>query len=405
MQALHRLVAASLVVAASLAIGACGQRSNPGPATPELRLQAELEALHAKYRFPGATAAFVTADGGVVTAAVGVSDRDTGTAMTPESRMLAASIGKSFVGAAAIALVQEGKLDLDAPISTWLGKEPWFRRLPNHRSITLFHLLTHSAGLPDHVYTEGFAEAFGRQWNAPGNPLKPADLVGFILDKPALFEAGQGFAYTDTGYLLAGMVIEAVSTSSLYEEIIDRFLVPLRLGWTSPSNFKVLPGLVPGYLPENNQLGLPPATTVAPGIMAWNPAIEWAGGGFASTSRDLAVWAKALYEGKAITGGDYLDDLFRSVPVSADAPGVRYGAGVAIRETGPVGKSLGHGGGIPGYSSSMRYYPEHRVAVAFQVNVDGGMAGGDPLVEDAENFLEEMERRLAVVAIGEPARE
>jgi len=119
--------------------------------------------------------------------------------------------------------------------------------------------------------------------------------------------------------------------------------------------------------------------------------------GWASTT--ACVWAKALYEGKAIAGGEYLDELFRSMPVSADAPGVSYGAGVAIREAGPLGKSLGHGGGIPGYSSSMRYYPDHRVSVAFQVNVDGGMAGGDSLVE--EDFLEEMEQRLASVATGQ----
>jgi D-alanyl-D-alanine carboxypeptidase len=400
MQAPYRMFTALLIVTAGLALGSCAQRTGTDSVDLQHRLQAELEELHAEYRFPGATAALVTPEGKVVAAAVGVSDRDTRASMTPESRMLAASIGKSFVGATAVALVQEGKLDLDAPISTWLGDEPWFSRLPNHDSITLFQLLTHSSGLPDHVYTEAFAQEFGKKWNAPGNPFQPADLIGFVLDKPALFEAGKGFAYSDTGYLLVGMIIEAVSGSSLYEEIIDRFLVPLRLGSTSPSNFKVLPGLVAGYLPEDNQLALPPVTTVAPGIMAWNPAIEWAGGGFASTSKDLAVWAKALYEGKAIAGGKYLDDLFRSVPVSADAPGVRYGAGVAIREAGPFGKSLGHGGGIPGYSSSMRYYPDHRVSVAFQVNVDGGMSGGSSLVEDSENFLEEMEQRLASVATG-----
>lgn len=399
---IRRNLTALLATIAAFALGSCAQQPGPGDAGPQQAFQAELEALHAKFRFPGATAAYVSRDGTLVTAAVGVADRDAKTAMTADARMLAASIGKTFVAATAVALAREGKLDLDAPVSTWLGKKPWFPRLPNHDSITTFQLLTHSSGLPDHVFTEEFARAFGERWKAAGNPFEAADLVAFILDRPALFEAGQGFAYSDTGYLLVGMVIEEVSSASLYEEVIDRFLVPLRLSRTSPSNYRVVPGLVPGYLPENNQLGLPPVTTVVPGIMAWNPAIEWAGGGFASNSGDLAVWAKALYEGKAIAGGDYLDDLFRSVSVGDEAPGVRYGAGVAIRENGPFGKSLGHGGGIPGYASSMRYYPEHAVSVAFQVNVDGGMAGGDPLVEHPEEFTEEMERRLAAVATGVP---
>lgn len=401
MESLSRILTALFFMTASLALGSCAERAATDDADLHHAFQEELEALHAKYEFPGATAAFVSPDGAVVVAAVGVSDLETKAPMPADARMLAASIGKTFVGATAIALVQEGKLDLDEPISTWLGGKPWFSRLPNHDSITLVQLLTHSSGLPDHVYTEEFAQEFGKKWNAPGNPFEPEDLVGFILGKPALFEAGKGFAYSDTGYLLVGMIIEEVSGSSLYEEIIDRFLVPLGLGLTSPSNYKVLPGLVAGYLPENNQLGLPPVTTTAPGIMAWNPAIEWAGGGFASNSRDLAIWAKALYEGKAIAGGGYLDDLLRAAPVGKDAPGVSYGAGVGIRDGGPFGRSLGHGGGIPGYSSSMRYYPEHGVSVAFQVNVDGGMAGGDPLVKDSENFLEEMERRLASVAIGQ----
>jgi D-alanyl-D-alanine carboxypeptidase len=400
MQSLCRMLTTLFFLTAGLALGSCAKRAGTGDADLQHRFQEELEALHAKYKFPGATAAFVSPDGAVVVAAVGDSDLETNSPMTPDARMLAASIGKSFVGATAIALVQEGKLDLDKPISTWLGNKPWFSRLPNHDSITLFQLLTHSSGLPDHVYTEEFAQEFGEKWNAAGNPFKPGDLVGFILGKPALFEAGKSFAYSDTGYILVGMIIEEVSESSLYEEIIDRFLVPLRLARTSPSNYKILPGLVAGHMPKDNQFGLPPVTTVAPGIMAWNPAIEWAGGGFASSSRDLAVWAKALYEGKAIPGGDYLDDLLRSAPVGEEAPGVSYGAGVGIREDGPFGKSLGHGGGIPGYSSSMRYYPDYRVSVAFQVNVDGGMAGGDSLVE-SENFMEEMERRLASVATGQ----
>ena len=398
MQQLRRILTALFLMTAALGLASCSQPAGTDNVDLQHRFQKELDALHAKYKFPGATAAFVSPDGAVVVGAVGVSDLETNSPMPNDARMLAASIGKSFVGATAIALVQEGRLDLDKPISTWLGDKPWFSHLPNHDTITLAQLLTHSSGLPDHVYSEDFEQGLRKKWSAVGNPFEPGDLVGFILDKPALFEPGKGWAYSDTGYILVGMIVEAVSDYSLYEEIIDRFLVPLRLGRTSPSNCKVLPGLVAGYMPKENHFGLPPATTVAPGIMAWDPAIEWAGGGFASNSRDLAIWAKALYEGKAIAGGNYLDNLLRSAPV---APGVSYGAGVGIREHGPFGKSLGHGGGIPGYSSSMRYYPAYRVSVAFQVNVDNGMAGGEPLVKDFKDFYEEMEQRLAAVATGQ----
>jgi D-alanyl-D-alanine carboxypeptidase len=91
--------------------------------------------------------------------------------------------------------------------------------------------------------------------------------------------------------------------------------------------------------------------------------------------------------------GPYLEEVLRSVPVSEEDPATRYGAGVTIHEKGPHGQDLGHGGWIPGYCSSLRYYPSHRVAVAFMVNTDVGVA------EHAAPYLEEMERRLAIAAL------
>src|SRR5690606_348732 len=111
------------------------------------------------------------------------------------------------------------------------------------------------------------------------------------------------------------------------------FLVPLKLDGTTPSNRRELEGLAAGYTSPDNPLGLPPKSTTAPGVMAWNPAVEWTGGGFISTSRDLARGAKALYEGEAMPG-DYLGELRRSVPV---VPGkMSYGAGVGIYEDTPL---------------------------------------------------------------------
>ncbi len=127
-------------------------------------IQAVLDKAQHQYGFPGATAAYVLPDGTVGVVATGMADRETATPMTVRSRMLAASIGKTFVGATAIALAQEGLLDLDAPISQYVGDRPWFSRLPNHSDITLHHLLTHSSGLPDHVHLASFATAVSHRW-------------------------------------------------------------------------------------------------------------------------------------------------------------------------------------------------------------------------------------------------
>jgi D-alanyl-D-alanine carboxypeptidase len=363
------LVRVPLILAASL-IASC---SDPGPASaPEplpvsQRFQAELEALHAELKFSGATAAYVLPDGTTGVAATGLADVESGQAMTPESRMLAASIGKTFVGAEVLALAQERKLGLDDAVSGWLGDRPWYSRLPNGGQITVRHLLTHTAGLHDHVYEEAFAKALSERWQAPGDPLPPEALVEFILDKEPLNEPGEGFHYSDTGYILLGLIIEEAADRSFYQEVEQRFLEPLNLDQITPSNQRELEGLAAGYTTADNPLGVPPKSTIATGVMAWNPAVEWTGGGFVSSSRDLARWAKALYEGKAMEG-DYLGELFRSVPVVAGE--MSYGAGVGIYENTPLGPMYGHGGGIPGYTSSMRYYPDHRFAVAFQVNTD-----------------------------------
>jgi len=356
------------------------------------QFQAELSSLHERYQFPGATAAYMLPDGTVVVVAVGLADTEHQTPMNTDSRMLAASIGKIFVGATVVALVNEKRLDLDTPVSQWLGKRPWFSKLPNHKMITLRHLLMHTSGLANHVEKNEFAHAFRASLSEPEVPLSPETCIEFILDEPALFPPGEGWYYSDTGYLLVGLIIEEVTGQSYYDELKRRFLQPLRLKLTSPSDRRDLPGLAAGYLAANNHLGLPPKTTDHTGAMVWNPGLEWTGGGLSSNPGDLVVWAKALFEGKAIEG-DYVTTILDSVPVSNDTPAVRYGLGVAIHEDGPQGPTYGHGGWIPGYSSSLRYYQDHGVAIAFQINTDVG------IVDDSTFLFKDMEKRLAEVVI------
>ncbi len=362
--------------------------TSTAPTALEKRFQAELDRARDELGFPGATAANALSDGTVGVAASGLADVESRAPMTPRSRMLAASVGKSFVAAVALALDQEGALDLDAPIQTWLSDRPWLARLPNHDSITLRHLLTHSSGLPDHVHTPRFARAVAKRWKEPGHPFSPEALIEYVLDEPARFPAGGGWSYSDTGYILVGLIIEQVARRPYYEELQQRFLAPLGLDATSPSDQRALPGLAAGYTARDNPLGLPAKTTSAPGVMSWDPAVEWTGGGLVSTSRDLAVWGRALYEGRALSK-PYLDELLHSAPVGGADSGVRYGAGVAIHQQTPLGPSYGHGGTIPGYVSSLRYYPDRRVAVAFQINTDVGL----------DDAVGQIERRLADVVV------
>lgn len=367
----------------------------PGkPARSEIAedFQSALDAFQREYGFPGATAAFVLQDGTFGVAATGVADLEAGTPMTKQSRMLSASIGKTFVGATAVALTREGLLDLDDPVSRWLSDRQWFARLPNHDTITIRHLLNHTAGLPDHVHLERFADDVSLKWWEKDNPFPPEALIAYILDMAPLFEAGTGWAYTDTGYILIGLVIEAATGRPCFDEIASRFLVPLGLTLTTPSERRFLPGLAAGYMAVDNVFGLPPKTTTCDGVMLWDPSFEWTGGGLVSNSLDLARWGAALFGGEAMPGA-YLDELLNGVPIRRDTADIRYGAGAAIYLAGPHGLVYGHGGWIPGYISSLRHYPDHGVTIAFQINTDIGIADSKTAV------VQEMEVGLAKVAI------
>jgi D-alanyl-D-alanine carboxypeptidase len=357
------------------------------------RFQTETDRVRVELGFPGITAACVLKDGTVVTAASGLADVEANMPMTDNTRMLSASIGKSFVGTLCIALAIEGRLSLDEPISRWIGNFDWFQRLPNHESITLRHLLTHSAGIPDHVHMETFADAFSKAWQETGNPFPTERLVAFILDEPALFPAGHGWAYSDTGYILAGLIIEAVSEHPCFDQIQERFLVPLGLLDTSSADHRDLDRLAPGYMRPDNLFRFPVKTLDPNGRLHWHPAVEWTGGGLVSTSRDLARWGAALFTGGAMTG-DYLMELLSAIPVAPDLTDVTYGAGVAVYSSGPFGPVYGHAGWIPGYVSSLRHYPEHGVTIAFQINTDIGIIDSD------DDVLRIIEERLMQVFIG-----
>jgi D-alanyl-D-alanine carboxypeptidase len=357
------------------------------PALAADRVQEVMHVLRAEHGFPGASVAWTGAEGAVQMRATGWADPEAGVLMTPESRLLSASIGKSFVAAAALALQAEGRLDLDDLVSNWLGDRVWFDRLPNHDSLTLRHLLTHSGGLPDHVDLPAFQELFlsvGPDAPAP----TPEDLIGLILDTEALFPAGEGWAYSDTGYLLAGLVINAAAGQPWTEVVRDRFLLPLGLADTEPSDRRDLDRLATGF---TSMAGPVMRTLDAEGRLVFHPGIEGAGGGFVTTAADLARWGRLLWSGRAMAG-PYLDEMLQGM--ATGAPGRSYGLGVGIDRTG-TDEVRGHGGWIPGYVGSLRYYPARDVAIAIQINSDVGMLG-------PEGAFDAIERAISAAFLGMP---
>jgi D-alanyl-D-alanine carboxypeptidase len=358
----------------------------------ETALRDELSMLCDELGVPGATAAFVLRDGGFGEVAVGLADREKGIPMTPESRMPAASIGKTLVGAVALALEAEGALDIDAPIAQWMGELPWFHRLPAHDKITARHLLTHTSGLLDHVYQTSFREDLSQTWREEVNAFTPEVLISYILDRPGLFPPGEGWAYSDSGYVLLGMVMARATGKEVEEEVEERFLIPCQLTHTLFSDRRDLPGLVPGYTGAENPFGFPVKSTDAQGRMRWHPGVENLGGGWLSTSGDLARWGDALFAGAALPE-PARPRLLQTLPTSKNPEASRYGCGGGHTPSGPLGPTWGHGGWIPGYISSLRHYKQYGLTVAFQFNTDVVKAPED------EDWMLDAEIRLARVLL------
>ena len=327
-------------------------------------LKEKLDELSARAGFPGATFSILLGDGRVLDVASGWVDADHRQPLTPESRMPAGSVGKTFVAAAILQAVDDGVLDLDSPIGKWIGQESWFPRLPNARTLTLRLLLSHRSGVPDSdetAFMKAVTTNVDKTWT-------PAELIAFVLDKKPRFSAGSKYFYTDMNYIIAGAVFERAVGRPLFDEIDRRLVAPFSLSRTTPSERRDLTGVVAGHLDmkgnDYRKFGLPD-TSLRDGRFTYNAQAEYAGGGMISTSHDLAQWAAVLWSGRAFSAAR-LADMLDGRPSEKD---VKYGLGAEIRASGR-GPMYLHDGWIFGYTTVMLYLADERISAAIQVNSD-----------------------------------
>src|SRR5687768_14348089 len=367
-----------------LSVNAVRSQTTTVSNTAELKqaLQLKLDEWHKAGSFPGATLGVVLADGESFGLAVGLSDPQLKTPMKANDRMLAGSVGKTFAAATALQLVREGKIGLDDRIEKYLGREPWLSGLPNAKDITVRQLMNHTSGLVRYEFKDQFTKDLTAN---PEKVWKPAELLAYLLDEKPPFEAGKGWDYSDTNYIVLGMIIEKVTGRKFYDEANKRLVKKLKLSDTIPQDSREIKGLVQGYAGANNPFG-GKDEMITGGKFAINPQFEWTGGGWAPTGEDLARWAKMMYEGKAFDSS-MVPVMLDGVPAKL-GPNVKYGLGVIIRPTA-AGLTYGHSGFFPGYITDMMYFPEKKIAIAVQVNtsapqVFGGKPPGRLIAELAE---------------------
>lgn len=353
----------------------------------EARLGDALNKFLATTNAPGITLGIVKADGSEIALAAGVSRRvpegDPAPAMRPTDRMMSGSVGKTYFAATFMLLAQDGMIDLDAPIGKTIGSETWFSRIPNAKDLTLRLLLRHQSGIPEHVAMKEFHEALRKN---PQANWSPEEILQFILDKPALFEAGKGWSYADTNYILAGLVVERITRQKAYDLLDTRVIQQLSLRDTGPNDKPHLRGLVSGYTFATDMLPVPEEVAINE-TYASNPQFEWTGGGLIFTAIDLARFGHNLFGGTLVSN-DSLAAMLDGVSAPRLGKGATYGLGVITWKDGD--KSYhGHSGWFPGYIAQLIHDPETNTTLAVQVNTDKGIGPPvlNPLTRELFNLI------------------
>ncbi|MES5957248.1 serine hydrolase [Bacillus fungorum] len=271
--------------------------------------------------------------------AAGVANLSTKKPMKTDFRFRIASVTKTFTATVVLQLAGENRLNLDDSIEKWL---PGVIQGNGYdaKQITIRQILNHTSGIAEYSRTKE-ADFFKNR----NKSFTAEDLVKLGLSLPPDFAPGKGWSYSNTGYVLLGILIEKVTGNSYAEEIENRIIEPLELSNTFlPGNSSVIPG-------TNHARGYfqPDGASELKDITYYNPSIGSSAGDMISTADDLNKFFSYLLSGKLLKE-QQLKQMLTTVPTGS-AEIVGYGLGIYETRL-PNGVSIwGHSGGIPGFST------------------------------------------------------
>ena len=324
------------------------------------RLQTKLDSLRLAGNFPGLSVSMILKDAEPFSITSGLSNVEKQIPLRPSHMMMQGSVGKTYVATIANQLIKDGKLNLEEKVSTYLGHFDWYKRIPNAADITVRQLMNHTSGVMRYEFKPDFLNDLTAN---PTKYWKPEELLKYVLDEKASFAAGEGWEYSDTNYILLGMIIENLTGKKYYELLFENILTTFKLVNTKPTDKIILPGISQGYAGKENEFGKKDKVINEDGSFIINPQFEWTGGGIYSTTEDLAKWGRILYSGKRFDTTLMLKD---AVPAKLGRD-TKYGLGVIIRPTS-LGISYGHSGFFPGYLTELFYFPGTQLCIAAQCN-------------------------------------
>ena len=328
--------------------------------TSDQRVQFKLDSLRAAGNFPGLSLSVIDKSNRAVSLVSGFSDIEKKIPLSTAHLLMQGSVGKTYVAAIAIMLIKEGKLKLDEKVSTYLSPYAWYALIPNSSSITVRQIMNHTSGVMRYEFKPDFINDLNAM---PGKSWKPEELLKYVLNEKASFAAGEGWEYSDTNYILLGMIIEQLTGKKYYDLLREKILEPYKLVNTKPTDKILLPGIAQGYAGKENEFKLNEKVINDDGTFVINPQFEWTGGGIYSTTEDLAKWGKLLYEGKIVDTSVMITGAV-AAKLGRDA---KYGLGIIIRST-QQGIAYGHSGFFPGYLTELFYFPTRKLCIALQCN-------------------------------------
>ena len=320
------------------------------PAAMRRRLDRVFKQMARDVGAPGLVAAIKMPDGSVWYGTEGVL-WPAGPDATADSPFVWGSITKTFVAALALRAAGEGQLDLDQTIDAWLPE------VPDSDRITVRMLLAHRSGLFDYFQHKDYPKLV---FERPDHAWTVDEILA--LTGPRAFAPGRGFGYSNTNYVLMGLILEQVSGQPLATLIHDQLLAPLGLDDTVFQQAGQPVGLVgakgfwkagQGFQEWSDGTDFRPTTSTA--------TVAWAAGAMEGSVRDLLDWEMALYGGQVLTP----DELDQMLDIYKDS-----GYGMGARTQTVAGRpGYGHGGSLRGFVSVMYRLPDEDLDIVVLANV------------------------------------
>ncbi|HEX2640805.1 MAG TPA: serine hydrolase domain-containing protein, partial [Pyrinomonadaceae bacterium] len=331
-------------------------RGQSGPLSAEVTSRIDKIAADslAKSGTPSASVAVVK-DGQVAyLKAYGTARLEPNTPATPAMRYSIGSISKQFTAAAMLLLQEEGKLSLDDKVGKYLPD------LTRANEVTIRQLLSHTSGYQDY-WPQDYVMPMMLK------PVTADKILEMWARKPLDFEPGTKWQYSNTNYVIAGLIIEKVSGMPLMEFLQKRVFTPLKMTSVSDIDRTRLGDTDPtGYL--RYALGpLRPAPKEGPGWL-------FAAGELAMPAQDLAKWDISIIDQKLLKPASYSE--FGRDTLLATGVGTNYGLGVDVAMLAGR-RALSHGGEVSGFTAENIVFPDDRAAVVVLTNQDAVGTAGD----------------------------